>query len=147
MSFLKTMSVIILMLAMFFSLIATMSHLGCGASIEDIQLDDSSKVKVAIEAGCAVAATNGCFDNADIKTLLGNIKTSDQCVAAISTAIKEKKITVDIVKIASDLMDCRAFRDSLKKVVSSEDYPVTLNITNAIWIYEDGQIHNDRTVI
>jgi hypothetical protein len=85
----------------------------CGASIEDLQISDEQKISIAVEAGCAAAATEGCFADADVQTLLGDLKTSEQCISAVTNAISEKSVTVDVAELVSKVFTCKKFLKAL----------------------------------
>jgi hypothetical protein len=102
MKFLKAMDVPVFMIVLFLAALSILSHIGCGASIEDFKIDDSVKVQMAIESGCAAATAAGCFDS------------SDQCVCAIMDAVDDQRITPDAVKIIFDLSTCEAIHDAIK---------------------------------
>jgi len=85
---------------------------GCGASLADIPIDDDTKVEIAIEAGCAAAASADCFEDADVQDLFGKLKTSDQCVAAAKEFVATEKISVDLVKLTGKIMTCKRFVDA-----------------------------------
>jgi hypothetical protein len=105
----KVMYVPVFMIVLSFAVFSTLSHIGCGASIEDLKIDDSAKVQMAIESGCAAATAAGCFNS------------SDQCVDAITDAVDGQKITPDAVKIILDLSTCEAIHDAMEHLSFGKD--------------------------
>lgn len=85
---------------------------GCGASLADIPIDDETKMEIAIEAGCAAAATEGCFDDQDVQDLFGKLKTSEQCVAAVKDFVATENISIDLLKLTARTMTCKRFVDA-----------------------------------
>jgi hypothetical protein len=102
---LKAMYVPVFMIVLFLTALS----IGCGASIEDLKIDDSVKVQMAIESGCAAATAAGCFDS------------SDQCADAITDAVDGQRITPDAVKIILDLLTCEAIHDAISNIDVAAD--------------------------
>lgn len=88
---------------------------GCGASVDSLPIDDDTKIEIAIESGCAAAATAGCFEQDEIKNIVGDLKTSTQCVSTLRGLV-DKAVTsdpVDIARLTAAVFTCKKFQRAL----------------------------------
>ena len=88
--------------------------MGCGASLPDLPIDDEQKMEIAIEAGCAAAASADCFDDQDVQQLFGKLKTSEQCVTAVNDFVAGGGVTVDLIKLTAKTMTCERFLEAFQ---------------------------------
>lgn len=93
--------------------ITALLSVGCGASVNDLPISGRQKVAIAIEAGCAAAATAGCFDEEKVQKFFGPLKTFAQCVSTVTNAVDTLHIGVNIKKMTAKRFSCRGFYRAL----------------------------------
>jgi len=104
---------VMVLMALTVAVVVNVSLTGCGASLDKLPISDEQKTELAIQAGCATAASAGCFEKEGVQRLLGKLKTSDQCVAAVKKHVEAKQVTVNITKLTNRAMTCNKFIDSI----------------------------------
>lgn len=111
------------MLSVLLACAISANALGCASSLSDLPISDDRKVAIAIEAGCAAAASAGCLADEDVTDLLGKLKTSAECVAAVTQIIESRSITIDITTLTGKRFSCNRFVKSF--VPTSATFQVT----------------------
>ena len=112
MDIIKDLAAGLAVLALLFLAIVLQS---CGASIDNLPIDDDMKVKVAIESGCAAAATAGCFDMEETSQIFGDLKTSGRCVSVLNSLVDKSVVTdpIDVLNLTAKVFTCKKFQKAL----------------------------------
>jgi hypothetical protein len=104
------------------------SALACSTlPIQDLPISDDVKKTVAIESGCAIAISSGCFGTqpeivvsethqqaiAQLVNLTGAIVDLQTCKDSVNRIVTEKTLKIDIAALTSEKMNCKTFVDAL----------------------------------
>ncbi|OHB75596.1 MAG: hypothetical protein A2Z25_14620 [Planctomycetes bacterium RBG_16_55_9] len=93
--------------------LSELGTMACGASVDDLPISDAQKIEIAVQAGCAAAASSGCLEDEDVQQIIGELYTSDQCVEAVNKAIAEELVTINVALMTARVLTCDKFSDAL----------------------------------
>ena len=88
---------------------------GCSSTLSRLAIKNADKIlDIAIEVGCAAAASEGCMDDEKIVKVFGSsFGTSESCTSTIKDSVDSGIISIDLDKLASRRMTCRKFTKAL----------------------------------